>query len=197
MISESVDHLIAELTNLPGIGRRSAQRIAFHLLRNPADQVEALARLLVEVRARVRPCATCFFLTEADPCHICSDARRDQSILLVVEQVSDVLAFERTQAHRGLYHVLGGALSPLDGVGPDLLKIPELMTRLRTGGVKEVVFATNPRVEGEATAQYLDRLIRPLGIRTTRIARGVPVGSDLELSDGLTLARSLEGRREL
>ncbi|MSS70348.1 MAG: recombination protein RecR [Candidatus Latescibacteria bacterium] len=197
MISQSVDHLIAELTKLPGIGRRSAQRIAFHLLRSPTDHVEALARLLVEVKARVRSCSLCFFLTEADPCDICADARRDRSVLLVVEQISDVLAFERTQAHRGLYHVLGGALSPLDGVGPDRLKIHELLDRLKTGEVKEVVFATNPRVEGEATAQYLDRLIRPLGIRTTRIARGVPVGSDLELADGLTLARSLEGRREL
>jgi recombination protein RecR len=197
MISESVDHLIAELTKLPGIGRRSAQRIAFHLLRSPADQVESLARLLVEVKARVRPCSICFFLTETDPCDICTDTRRDRNILLVVEQISDVLAFERTQVHRGLYHVLGGALSPLDGIGPDRLKIQELMARLKIGEVKEVVFATNPRMEGEATAQYLDRLIHPLGIRTTRIARGVPVGSDLELADGLTLARSLEGRREL
>ena len=197
MISQSVDHLIAELTKLPGIGRRSAQRIAFHLLRSPSDHVENLTRLMVEVKARVRPCAICFFLTETDPCDICADVRRDRAALLVVEEISDVLAFERAQAHRGLYHVLGGALSPLDGVGPDHLKISELMDRLRTGEIREVILATNPRVEGEATAQYLDRLIRPLGVRTTRIARGVPVGSDLELADGLTLTRSLEGRREL
>ena len=197
MISQSVDHLIAELTKLPGIGRRSAQRIAFHLLRNPMDHVERLARLMVEVKARVRPCSTCFFLTETDPCDICVDVRRDRTAMLVVEEISDVLAFERAQAHRGLYHVLGGALSPLDGVGPDHLRIVELMNRLRSGEIREVILATNPRVEGEATAQYLDRLIRPLGVRTTRIARGVPVGSDLELADGLTLARSIEGRREL
>lgn len=197
MISQSVDHLIAELTKLPGIGRRSAQRIAFHLLRGPIEHVEHLTRLMVEARARVRPCSSCFFLTEADPCEICQDGRRDRTSLLVVEEISDVLAFERAQAHRGLYHVLGGALSPLDGVGPDQLRIAQLMDRVQRGEVKEVILATNPRVEGEATAQYLDRLIRPLGIRTTRIARGVPVGSDLEFADGLTLARSLEGRREL
>jgi recombination protein RecR len=197
MISDALDQLIAELTKLPGIGRRSAQRIAFHLLRLPPDRVEQLARLMTEARARVRPCSTCFFLTEADPCEICADPRRDRTSILVVEQVSEVLAFERAQAHRGLYHVLGGALSPLDGIGPDRLRIHELMVRLRTGEAREVILASNPNVEGEATAQYLDRLIRPLGIRTTRIARGVPVGSDLELADGLTLARSLEGRREL
>ena len=196
MISESVDHLVAELMKLPGVGRRSAHRIAFHLLRSPAEQVESLARLLVEVKARVRACSVCFFLTETDPCAICSDARRDRSLLLVAEQVSDVLAFERAKAHRGLYHVLGGVLSPLDGVGPDRLRIKELLARLKTGEIREVIFANNPNVEGEATAHYVDRLIRPLGIKTTRIARGVPVGSDLELADGPTLSRSLEGRQE-
>ena len=197
MVSESVDLLIAELTKLPGIGPRSAQRIAFHLLRNQTESVETLARLLVQVKSRVHPCSICFFLTEVDPCSICSDPLRDRTTLLVVEGVSEVLAFERARTHRGLYHVLGGVLSPLDGVGPDHLRIDELIARLKTGEVNEVIYGHNPDTEGDATAHYLDGIIRPLGIRTTRIARGVPVGSDLELADGLTLARSLEGRQEL
>ncbi len=193
----AIDELVGELARLPGIGRKTALRLAFHLLKQPEDDARRLARSIVDVREKVRPCARCGNLSEQDPCAICSSARRDTSLVCVVEEASDIMAIERTGEYRGLYHVLGGRLSPLDGIGPSELNVRPLVDRVGGGGVVEVVLATNPSVEGEATALYVGRILSPLGVRVTRIARGLPVGGDLEYADGVTIAEALNGRREL
>lgn len=192
-----VQDLIDELGRLPGVGPKSAQRIAFHLLQaDPAD-VRRLAQVLLEVKDRVRFCRTCFNVAEADECRICRDPRRDPSVLCVVEEPKDVVAIERTGEFRGRYHVLGGAISPIEGVGPDDLRVRELMARLADGTVTELILATDPNLEGEATATYLARLVKPMGLRVTRLASGLPVGGDLEYADEVTLGRAFEGRRLL
>jgi len=195
--SKYLELLIAELEKLPSIGLKSAQRLALHLLRVPKEDALRLAEAIRAVRERVGFCTTCGNFSETDPCALCGDPRRDTKVLCVVEQPVDVLAFERTGQFSGRYHVLGGALSPLEGTSPEQLRIRELLSRLRGGEVKEVILATNPNVNGEATALYLSKLLSPLGVRVTRIARGVPMGSDLEYSDQVTLARALEGRRDV
>jgi recombination protein RecR len=194
---EPVARLIEALQRLPGIGPKTAQRLTFFLLKRPADEVRELSQSLVAVKDRIVYCQTCFNVTEQDPCRICADPARDARLLCVVEEPNDLLAMERTGEYRGRYHVLLGALSPLDGIGPDDLKVRELLGRIENGAVGEVILATNPNVEGEATALYLARLLRPLGVRVTRIARGLPVGGDLEYADQVTLAKALEGRREI
>jgi recombination protein RecR len=195
--SKYLELLVEELTKLPSIGQKSAQRLAMHLLRVPKEDALRLAEAIRAVKERVGFCSQCGNFSESDPCLICSDPARDGSVICVVEQPVDVLAFERTGQYRGRYHVLGGALSPLEGTHPEDLRIPQLLNRLKDGTVREIILATNPNVAGEATALYLSRLLGPLGVRVTRIARGVPMGSDLEYSDMVTLARALEGRREV
>lgn len=190
-----VQDLIEELGRLPGIGPKSAQRIAFHLLQAEPADVRRLADVLVQVKARVKFCAICFNVAEEDTCRICRDPRRDAAVLCVVEEYKDVVAIERTREFRGRYHVLGGAISPIDGVGPDQLRIRELMTRLADDTITEVILATDPNLEGEATATYLTRLIGPLGLRVTRLASGLPVGGDLEYADEVTLGRAFAGRQ--
>jgi len=194
---EPVARLIEALQRLPGIGPKTAQRLTFFLLKRPVDEVRELSASLVAVKERIVSCRTCFNVTDEDPCRICADPRRDDRVLCVVEEPNDLLAMERTGEYRGRYHVLLGALSPLDGIGPDDIKVRELLARLEAGGIAEVILATNPNVEGEATALYLAKLLRPLGIRVTRIARGLPVGGDLEYADQVTLSKALEGRREI
>ncbi len=189
--------LIDELSKMPTVGPKTAQRLAFHILRLSQAEAQALAEAILDVKQRMRTCSTCFTITDVDPCAICSNPARASGVLCVVEDPRDVIALERTREFRGRYHVLHGAISPLDGVGPDDLKIAELLDRVRAGGVGEVIVATNPRVEGEATAIYLARVLKPLGVRVTRIAHGLPVGGDLEYADEVTLARALEGRRDL
>jgi recombination protein RecR len=191
-----LERLIGELTKLPGVGRKTAQRFAFHLLKAPAGETEALATAVRELREKTRACSICFNLSEGEVCSICGDPRRDRTVVCVVEEPLNVLALERTNAFRGLYHVLGGSLSPLHDVGPDDLRVKELLERVRSAGVQEVVLATNPDVEGEATAVYVSRLLKPSGIRTTRLAQGLPAGADLEFTDDLTLQRAFEGRRD-
>jgi recombination protein RecR len=194
----AIDGLVGEFARLPGIGRKTALRLTYHLLGRPHEDMRRLARALDEVAARVRACSVCGNLTEADPCDMCESDRRDASVLCVVEGASDIGAIERTGAFSGRYHVLGGRLSPLDGIGPDDLRVAPLLARVRDGDViREVIVATNPSVEGEATALYLQRLIRPMGVRVTRLARGMPVGGDLEYTDGVTIAEALAGRREI
>lgn len=192
-----IDRLIHELAKLPGIGERTATRLAFFILREPNEYARALAQAITDVKERVRLCSECMDLTERDPCATCSDPRRSSDAICVVEEPSDVLAVERTHAFTGRYHILHGALSPLDGVGPDDIKIAELLRRLERGGVREVIVATNANVEGEATALYLSRLIKPTGIKLTRLASGIPVGGNLEYIDASTLSRAFEERREL
>ncbi len=189
--------LLEALEKLPGVGPRSAERMAFHLLRIPRDEVRRLAQAITDVKDPLRFCEVCFNLSEADRCQICQDASRDASILCVVEEPKDVLAIEKTGTFRGLYHVLLGAIAPLDGIGPELLKIDELMRRLSDGVVQEAIVATDADKDGETTAAYLSKLLRPTGVKPTRIASGIPVGSHLEYADQATLARALEGRREL
>ncbi|MCH7953709.1 MAG: recombination protein RecR [Chloroflexi bacterium] len=189
--------LIEEFYRLPGIGPKSAQRLAYHLLRMPAADAHSLAEAIVEVKDKVTLCSTCQNVTEVDPCRICTDSGRDRSIMCVVEEPLDILALERTGSYHGLYHVLHGAISPMDGIGPDDLKVSELLDRLRAGETKEIILATNPNLEGEATSMYLSRLIGPLGLRVTRLARGLPAGGDLEYADDVTLTRALEGRQEM
>jgi recombination protein RecR len=192
-----VQDLIDELGRLPGVGPKSAQRIAFHLLAaDPAD-VRRLADALIEVKEKIRFCATCGNVAQEEQCRICADPRRDPHVLCVVEEPKDVVAIERTREFRGRYHVLGGAISPIEGVGPDDLRIRELMTRLADGTVTELILATDPNLEGEATATYLARLVKPMGLRVTRLASGLPVGGDLEYADEVTLGRAFEGRRLL
>jgi recombination protein RecR len=192
-----VARLIEALQRLPGIGPKTAQRLTFFLLKRPTDEVRELSEALLAVKERIVSCRTCFNVTDEDPCRICADPRRDDRLVCVVEEPNDLLAMERTGEFRGRYHVLLGALSPLDGIGPDDIKVRELLARLDAGGVGEVILATNPNVEGEATALYLAKLLRPLGLRVTRIARGLPVGGDLEYADQVTLSKALEGRREI
>jgi recombination protein RecR len=196
-VADPIARLVRELARLPGIGEKSAQRLAFHVLEAGAEYAQALAEAVVGVVRDVRCCSSCQTLTERDPCAICADERRDPRIICVVEGVPDLLAIERTREFRGRYHVLHGALSPLDGVGPSDLKIRELLLRLEREPADEVVVATNPDIEGEATALYLQKLLKPLGLKLTRIAQGVPMGGDLEYADQATLARALTGRREL
>ena len=191
--SEALQQLIEEFSRLPGIGRKSAQRIALFVLKQPRDEVVRIAKALVNVKDRIRYCSVCCNITEGDPCAICASPRRDRATICVVEEPNDVIALEKTNEFRGLYHVLGGSLSPLDGVGPDELKVKELLARV-DAGVSEVILAMNPNVEGEATTIYLSRLLKPLGVRVSRIARGLPVGGDLEFADEATLSRALEGR---
>ncbi len=195
--SKYLELLVEELTKLPSIGQKSAQRLAMHLLRAPKEDALRLAEAIRAVKERVGFCSRCGNFSESDPCLICADEQRDGGLICVVEQPVDVLAFERTGQYRGRYHVLGGALSPLEGTHPEDLRIPQLLQRLKGGEVREIILATNPNVAGEATALYLSRLLSPLGVKVTRIARGVPMGSDLEYSDMVTLARALEGRREV
>jgi recombination protein RecR len=192
-----VEKLIEQLCKLPGIGPKSASRLAFHMLSVPRSEAVELARAIVELKDKVRFCSICFNISEGEVCDICSDPRRDDSLLCVVEEPRDVTAVERTGRFRGRYHVLGGAISPIDGVGPEELRFEELVQRLRAGEVSEVIVATNPNAEGEATAVYLAQLVRPLGIKVTRIASGLPVGGDLEYADEVTLGRAMEGRTEL
>jgi recombination protein RecR len=192
-----VQDLIDELGRLPGVGPKSAQRIAFHLLAAEPADVRRLVQALTEVKEKVRFCATCGNVSQDELCRICRDPRRDPAVLCVVEEPKDVVAIEKTREFRGLYHVLGGAISPIDGVGPDDLRTRELMTRLADGVVTEVIIATDPNLEGEATATYLARLLRPMGLRITRLASGLPVGGDLEYADEITLGRAFEGRRLL
>ena len=190
-----VQELIDEFGRLPGIGPKSAQRIAFHILQTPSFDVKRLSQLLTEVRERVRFCEICGNVAEQERCAICRDPRRNQTLICVVEDAKDVAAIERTREFRGLYHVLGGSISPIAGIGPDDLRIAQLMQRLADGTVQEVILATNPNLEGEATATYLSRLLVPMGLRTTRLASGLPVGGDLEYADEVTLGRAFEGRR--
>jgi recombination protein RecR len=193
----SLDRLIEELIRLPGIGPKTAQRLAFYLLKMPKPEVLALAQAMVELKERIRTCPACFNIAETDLCGICLNQERDRSIICVVEEANDLLAIERTRGFNGLYHVLGGSLSPLEGRGADELQIEPLLNRLQGGGVREVIIATNPNVEGEATSLYLHRLLKPLGLTVTRLAHGLPMGSDLEYADEITLAKAVEGRREL
>ncbi|HEY1281443.1 MAG TPA: recombination mediator RecR [Acidimicrobiales bacterium] len=192
-----VQALIDELGRLPGIGPKSAQRIAFHLLKLPAEDANRLARAISEAKERVTFCERCFNVSEGPLCLMCTDDRRDPSVVCVVEDARDIVAVEKTGEFRGRYHVLLGAISPIDGIGPEQLKVRELLARLEPEGVREVILCTNPNIEGEATAMYLARLLKPLGLRVTRIASGLPVGGDLEYADELTLGRALEGRREV
>ena len=195
--SDLMAQLIEELGKLPSIGQKTATRLALHILRLPREEAERLAHAILKVKEQVGICQVCGHLTEGQPCGICRDSTRSDSAICVVEQSSDLLAIERTSEYRGKYHVLRGAISPLDGIGPDELRVRELLERLGNGTVEEVIVATNPNAAGEATALYLARLIAPLGIRVTRIARGIPVGTDLEYSDQSTLASALAGRREI
>ncbi len=192
-----IDRLVHELAKLPGIGERTAARLAFFILRQPHEYALGLSRAISDVKEKVRLCSECMNLTETDPCAICSDHRRNASTVCVVEDPSDALAVERTHSFRGRYHILHGALSPLDGVGPDDLKIAQLIRRLESGSTEEVIVATNANVEGEATALYLSKLIKPTGIKITRLASGIPVGGDLEYIDASTLTRAFEERREI
>lgn len=196
-----IEDLTTELARLPGIGRKTALRLTYFILQRTPDESRRLARAIESVAERVRECSRCGNLTEADPCELCADGRRDPSVICVVEEAADIGAIERTGEFRGQYHVLGGHLSPLDGVGPDELNIDRLIQRLGEADedtpVEELIIATNPSVEGEATALYLQKLARPLGVRVTRLARGLPVGGDLEYADGVTIAEALSGRREL
>jgi recombination protein RecR len=189
-----VARLIDQFNRLPGIGPKGAQRLAYYILRIPAEEAEALASAITEVKQRIILCSTCQNLSDLDPCSICRNDARDHTTICVVEEPLDILAFERTRAFKGMYHVLHGVISPMDGVGPDDLKVRELLARLSGGAVSEVIVATNPTLEGDATAMYLDRLIQPLEIRVTRLARGLPVGADLEYADEVTLTRAIEGR---
>ena len=192
-----VARLIEELHRLPGIGPKSAQRLAYHLLRAPKDEAQALAEAIIEVKDKIKLCAICQNTTDVEPCVICADESRDRSVICVVEEPLDILAIERTRGHKGLYHVLHGSISPMEGVGPEQLKVRELLERLRDGSVREVIMATNPNLEGEATTMYVSRLLQPLGLRVTRLARGLPMGSDLEYADDLTLSRALENRQDI
>ncbi len=194
---EPLTRLVEELQRLPGIGRKSAQRLAFFILRTPREDAERLCDAVRDVKDHVTYCSVCNNITDVDPCAYCQDAGRDRSLICVVEEPQNVIAIEKTRDFKGGYHVLGGAISPLQGIGPDELKIKGLLARVEGGGVIEVILATNPNVEGEATAIYLARLLKPLGVRVTRIAMGVPVGSDLEYADEVTVHKAMEGRREV
>lgn len=198
--SDPIDRLVRELSRLPGIGQKTATRLAFHLLKAPAEQARALSQAVLEVKERIRLCSVCMNLTELDPCALCQDPSRDPHTLCIVAQPSDLLAIERTGSFRGRYHVLHGVLSPLDGIGPDDLRLRELLLRVQGAAaepIREVIVATSPNVEGEATALYISRMLKPLGLRVTRIASGLPIGGDLEYADGVTISRALEVRRDM
>jgi len=194
--AESVERLANRLARLPGIGRKSATRLAFHILKLPKEEAYEIADIIREVKDKVGFCSICFNISETDPCRICSDPNRQQQVICVVEETSDAAAIDKAEGFHGLFHILGGRLSPLDGIGPDDLKIKGLLARLTSDEVTEIIIATNPNVEGEATAIYLAKLLKPMGLKVTRIARGLPVGSDLEYADSVTLTRALEGRQE-
>jgi recombination protein RecR len=194
--TESVYKLIQELNKLPGIGPKSAQRLAYYLLRAPEEQAKLLADAILSIKQKTRLCSVCFNVTDADPCSICRSSQRDRTKICIVEQPQDILALEHTGIYKGLYHVLHGAISPTEGVGADDIRIKELMNRLQGGSVEEVILATNPNLEGEQTALYLNKLIPPLGIKVTRLARGLPFGTELEYADDVTLTRAIEGRQE-
>lgn len=189
--------LVEEFQKLPGIGHKSAQRLAFHIINMPNEKVQVLANSILDAKQKTKYCSICSNLTDVDPCPLCSSVSRDRSAICVVQDARDVVAMERTREFKGLYHVLQGAISPMQGIGPGDIRIKELLKRLGDGEVKEVILATNPNVEGEATAMYISKLIKPLGVKTTRIAHGIPVGGDLEYADEVTLAKAFEGRREI
>ena len=197
MTPDPLNRLVAQLARLPGIGEKTAQRLAFHILRAPPELARELSRSVLEVVEKVRLCSRCFALTEEELCALCRDPRRDERTLCVVEGIADQMAIEKTREFKGRYHVLHGVLSPLEGVGPDQIRIKELIGRLEDGRVEEVIVATNPDIEGEATSLYLSRLLKPMGLKVSRIAQGLPMGGDLEFADQATLARALSGRREL
>jgi recombination protein RecR len=192
--AQPISRLIQELSRLPGIGEKTASRLALHILRSSRESAESLSRAILEVKEKIRLCSRCFNLTDQDLCRICQDAKRNQEVVCVVSGPEDLMALERSGGYQGLYHVLHGVLSPLEGIGPQDLRLEELLSRLRGGTIQEVILATNPSVEGEATAQYLSQVIKPLGMRVTRIARGVPMGGDLQYIDQVTLAKSIENR---
>lgn len=192
-----LNELIAQFERLPGIGKKTAQRLAYNILEQPPERAEKFAEALLNARKKIHFCKECQGFTDMDTCAICSDSGRDRSVICVVAEPKDVMAFERTREFSGLYHVLHGVISPMDGIGPDNLKIKELMTRLSNNDIKEIIMATNPTVEGEATASYISRLVKPMGVKVTRLAYGIPVGGDLEYADEFTLARALEGRNEI
>jgi recombination protein RecR len=194
---EAVTRLVDEFSRLPGIGPKTASRLTYYLLRAPVEQVQTLGNAVLQLRERIQFCSRCFNITEADPCPVCSDVRREQHSICVVEEPLDVLAIERTGEYRGLYHVLHGVITPVEGIGPEDLRIRELIARAETEPVREIILATNPSMEGEATAMYIRRQLFPLQVRITRLARGLPVGGDLEYADAVTLARALEGRQEM
>ena len=197
MFSESVNNLIKQFEKLPGIGHKTAIRLAFFVLESSTENAEEMAKAILDARQKVKFCSTCYNLTESDPCKICSDASRDKSVICVVESVKDVTAMEKTHEYKGLYHVLHGSISPMNNISAADIKIKELLERLKDDEIKEVILATNPTIEGETTAMYISRIIKPLGITVTRIAAGLPVGSDIEYTDEITLIKALEGRRNM
>ena len=197
MAADPIARLVQQLAKLPGIGEKTATRLAFFVLRAPESLARELAAALLDVKEKIRLCSTCLNLTEEDPCALCRDARRDAQLVCVVAHPTDLVAIERSGGFRGRYHVLHGVLSPLDGIGPDDIRLRELLTRLGDGTVREVIVATSPNVEGEATALYVSRVVKPLGVRVSRIASGVPMGGELEYADGVTISRAMEGRREM
>ena len=195
--SEPIDRLINEFSKLPGIGRKTAQRLAFHVINMDLKDVTGLSKALVDVKNEIKYCSVCCNISDSEVCPICANSHRDPSTICVVEDPRDVAAMERTKDYSGRYHVLNGVISPMDGIGPDMLNIKELISRLGDGSVKEIIMATNPTIEGEATAMYISRLVKPMGIKVTRIAHGLPVGGDLEYADDVTISKALEGRREI
>ncbi len=195
--SEPIDRLINEFSKLPGIGRKTAQRLAFHVINMNPDDVSALSKALIDVKKEIKYCKQCCNISDSDICPICANSHRDPSIVCVVEDPRDVAAMERTKDFNGNYHVLNGVISPMDGIGPDMLNIKELIARLGDNKIKEIIMATNPTIEGEATAMYISRLVKPMGVKVTRIAHGLPVGGDLEYADDVTISKALEGRREI
>lgn len=197
MYSEIIDKLIKQFEKLPGIGHKTAVRLAFYILESPKSVAEEMSRVLVEAKDKVKLCSVCYNITEEDPCQICSNTKRDETVICVLESVKDVMAMERTHEFKGLYHVLHGSISPMNNITAGDIKVKELLERLKDDRIKEIIIATNPTIEGETTAMYISRLIKPLGIKVTRIAHGIPVGGDIEYTDEITLIKSLEGRREI
>lgn len=197
MTENIIENLITQLAKLPSIGRKTAQRLAFFILAMPSEEAKAVARAIIEVKDKARFCSVCFSITDTDPCPICSDPSRDRGTICVVEEPSNIIAVEKTRIFRGTYHVLLGALSPVDGITPERLKIAELVRRVQAEGVREIILATNPNTKGEVTARYITEVLKPLGVKVSRIAYGLPIGSDIEFADEVTLSKSLEGRREV
>lgn len=195
--SPSIEKLIESFEKLPSIGHKTAQRLAFYMLDLNMEEIKEFTDSIINAKSNLKFCSKCYNISDTDPCNICANPKRDESIICVVEEVRDVLAMERTHEYKGVYHVLHGSISPMNGIGPDDIRIKELLSRLMDGKVKEIILATNPRVEGEATSMYISKLVKPLGIKVTRIARGIPIGGDLEYTDEVTLAKALEGRSEI